>query len=118
MPHDFLGSIDERTACVLCYVPIFGILPAVVFLAAQRFRTNYRVRFNAFQALYLFVLWLIVSWAMPSMFGEHAGGALGSLIRVGLIACSVYLLVKATQRHDVRLPVIGELAMRSTHEQL
>lgn len=117
VPHDLLHSLDEQTACVLCYIPVVGIIPSVIFLAAQRFRTNYRVRFNAFQALYLFVVWLIVSWAMPSMFGGGDEGLRG-LLRVGLIALSIFLLVKTSRRQDVRIPVIGELAMRSTHEQL
>jgi uncharacterized membrane protein len=121
-PHSVLDGIDDRMACILCYIPVFGIIPAVIFLAAQKFRHNYRVRFNAFQGLYMFVAWLIVSSAFPSLFaGAWDSGVehmfLG-LLRVALIVCWIYLMVKASQQQDVRLPIVGDLAARSTHEQL
>ena len=123
-PHtDFLGSLSDRTACILCYVPVLGVIPAIVFLASSRFRLHSRVRFDAFQALYLFVAWLIVSSAMPTLFfggmGEWgAERSLISLLKLGLFICWVYLLVKAAQEQQVRLPIIGDLAARSSNEQL
>ena len=120
---DFLQGISDRTACVLCYVPVFGVIPAIIFLAAQRFRTNARVRFDAFQSLYLFVAWLIISSAIPTLFfaGVHPWGieaALLALCKVAVFICWVYLLIKAAQEQQVRLPVLGDLAARSTTEQL
>lgn len=117
--HDFLAEISDRTACILCYVPVFGIIPAVIFLASQRFRTNYRVRFNAFQGLYLFVIWLIVSSAVPTILPGFPGGhALNDLASLALISCWIYMLVKASKDEQVKLPIVGDLAARSTHEQL
>ncbi len=112
-----------RTALILCYIPVFGVIPAVIFLASQRFRTNYNVRFNAFQALYLFVLWLILSSAIPTLLftglpGQTLERAAFELLKVAVIVCWIYLLVKAAQEEQVRLPVIGDLAARSTHEQI
>ncbi len=118
-PHDFLAGIDERTACMLCYIPIFGIIPDVIFLSAQRFRRNVRVRFDAFQGLYIFVLWLIVSSAVPGFFGDRmTEHSITGLLRLCLIICWIYLLVKASQSQQVRLPVLGDLAARSAFEQL
>lgn len=119
---DFLDGISDRTASILCYIPVFGVIPAIIFLAAQRFRGNIRVRFNAFQALYLFVTWLIVTSAAPTIiFGTHGWGVehvfLG-LIKFALFICWVYLLVKAANQEEVRLPILGDLAARSTTEQL
>ena len=121
---DFLGSISDRTASVLCYIPVFGVIPAIVFLASQRFRHNSRVRFDGFQSVYLFVLWLVVSSALPTLLYSGspphvwlAGGFLG-LIKVAVFVCWVYLLIKAAQRQQVHLPIIGDLAARSTTEQL
>ena len=118
----FFDSIDDRTACILCYIPVLGIVPSIFVLAAKRFRANYRVRFNAFQGLYLFVAWLIVSSALPSLLvGSWDRGfehLLIAFLRLGLIFCWIYMLVQASQRNDVHLPIIGDLAARSTHEQL
>ena len=60
------GSISDRTASILCYIPVFGVIPAIIFLAVQKYRTNPRVRFDAFQSLYLFVAFLVVSVVLPA----------------------------------------------------
>ena len=121
--HDFLDGVSDRTALILCYIPVFGVIPAIIFLASQRFRTHYRVRFNAFQALYLFVLWLILSSAVPTLLFSGLPGAgferaVFELLKIGIVFCWIYLLVKAAQEQDVHLPIIGDLAARSTHEQI
>lgn len=120
---DFLANLSPRTASILCYVPIFGVIPSIVFLASQRFRTNGRVRFDGFQSLYLFVAWLILSSAAPTLLLTGVGSfglerALLGLLKLGVLVCWVYLLIKATQEQQIRLPIIGDLAARSTTEQL
>jgi uncharacterized membrane protein len=120
---DLLDGISDRTASILCYVPVFGVIPAVVFLAAHKYRTNVRVRFDAFQALYLFVAWLIISSAVPTLlFSGFPGSGIEhvvlELIKLAVVVCWIYLLVKAAQQEQVRLPIIGDLAARSTTEQL
>lgn len=120
---DPLARMSDRTASVLCYIPVFGVLPAIIFLAIQRYRTNAKVRFNAFQSLYLFVAFLIVSSVLPSFFwfGFHDLGfhhVLIPLLKAAVFAIWIYLLVKAAQEQQVHLPVIGDLAARSAAEQL
>ncbi len=119
---DFLDGLSDRTASILCYIPVFGIIPAIIFLASHKYRRNARVRFNAFQSLYLFVAWLIISAAAPTLlftgfpgFGvEHL---IVGMLKVAVFICWIYLLVKAAQEQDVRVPIIGDLAARSTSEQ-
>ncbi len=114
---DFLDGITDRTAAILCYIPVFGVIPAIIFLASKKFRGNTRVRFNGFQSLYLFVAWLIVSSAVPVLLSGDIPG-FGAVLKFAVFACWVYLLVKAAHEEQVRLPVIGDLAARSTTEQL
>ncbi len=119
---DFLGGMSDRTASILCYIPVFGVIPAIVFLASQHYRTNSRVRFNAFQALYLFVTWLIVSSAFPTLFFGFPGWGIEhvllGILKLLLFVCWIYLLIKAANEEQVRLPILGDLAARSTTEQL
>src|ERR1700694_466904 len=68
-PPDYMAGVSARTASLLCYVPMLGWIVAIVVLASARFRNNSKVRFNAFQGIYLFVAWLIVHWALGPMFG-------------------------------------------------
>jgi uncharacterized membrane protein len=119
---DFLDGISDRTASILCYIPVFGVIPAIVILASQKFRANVHVRFNAFQSVYLFVTWLIVSSAIPVMVLAIPGWGIEhmflGLLKTVLFFSWIYLLVKATQQEQVKLPILGDLAARSTTEQL
>jgi uncharacterized membrane protein len=113
-------NVSPRTASILCYVPVFGVIPAIIILASHRFRQNAIVRFNAFQSVYLFVAWLIVSTAIP-IFQVMGGGLehlMLSLLKVVFFVCWIILLVKASQEQQLHLPIIGDLAARSTSEQL
>jgi uncharacterized membrane protein len=110
--EDLVDGISERTASILCYVPVFGVIPSIVFLASRKFRHNRRVRFDGFQSIYLFVTWLIVSSAGPFQRG------LSSLFETLLTICWIFLLVKAAQSEQVHLPILGDLAARSASEQL
>lgn len=115
-------NITPRTASILCYIPVFGIIPAIIILASRRFRSNATVRFNAFQSVYLFVAWLIVSSAIPvllfSMPGFGIEHSILELVKLGFLVCWIVLLVKASQNQQLHLPVIGDLAARSTTEQV
>ena len=115
-------NINPRTASILCYIPIFGVIPAIIVLASQRFRGNAKVRFNAFQSVYLFVAWLIVSTALPVVFlgmpGFGPEKGLLELIKLGFLVCWIVLLVKASHNQQLHLPIVGDLAARSTTEQL
>ena len=87
---DYLHGVTPRTASLLCYIPIVGWVVAIVVLASVRFREDAKVRFHAFQGLYLFVAWLIVDWVLspllsfPHEWGPlqgHSGADEGSGIR-------------------------------------
>ncbi len=107
---DFLGGISERNASILCYIPVFGIIPSIIFLASQKFRHNQRVRFDGFQSIYLFVAYLILTSV------GHRGPE--SLFELFIFILWIYLLVKAAQNEQVHLPILGDLAARSASEQL
>lgn len=118
---DFLSNINTRTASLLCYIPVVGWIPAVVVLAAARFRHDYTARFNAFQGLYIFVAWLIVEWVVTPMFrfpGLRFEAVFPSLFKAAVLLTWVFMLVKVSQGETYHLPVIGELAERSVSEQV
>src|SRR5205085_11896359 len=60
--NDFWSNISHRNAALLCYIPWVGWIAAIAVLASDRFRTERRLRFHAFQGLYLFAAWLMVEW--------------------------------------------------------
>ena len=115
------SGISNRNASLLCYIPLVGWIFAIVILASARFRREYDVRFDAFQGLYLFVVWLIVN-AVVSPFlrfpglGPHVD--LAGLPKLVVIIVWIFMLVKVSQGERYSLPIVGELADRSVREQV
>jgi uncharacterized membrane protein len=102
----------------LCYVPWVGWIASIVVLAADKFREQKEVRFHAFQGLYLFVIWLFVDWVFGPLTGYSSSSRMiERLMKLGLVATSLFMVVKTTQGETVRLPLLGELAERSVSEQ-
>jgi uncharacterized membrane protein len=117
-PVDPLSGLSARTASILCYIPTIGWIPAVIVLAARKFRGDHIVRFHAFQGLYLFAAWLVVSWvirplslALPDHFVR-----VDHLLEALLLGVSIFMMVKASHDETYVLPIIGELAQRSATE--
>ncbi|MFB3829602.1 MAG: zinc-ribbon domain-containing protein [Bryobacteraceae bacterium] len=116
-PRDVLAGVTPRTASILCYLPLVGWIPAIVVLAARRFRHDRAVRFDAFQGLYLFVAWLIVDNVIVPLTHMVPRVHIGDFLRLVMLGVWVFMIIKASQRQTVALPVIGELAERSLAER-
>lgn len=119
------GSLNPRTASILCYIPVVGWIPAIVVLASQRFRTERAVRFHAFQGIYLFVAWLLVDWVIGPLYSLPVlhGGRLfpgifvGGILKAVIFFAWIFMLIKTSQEETYKLPLLGELAERSVAEQ-
>jgi len=121
---DLMNGISNRNAALLCYIPMVGWLAAIVVLASERFRKEMRVRFHAFQGLYLFVAWLMVEWVIsPALYFSDWGPGFGlhrlvsRALQLLIFAAWIIMLIKVSHDEDYRLPIIGELADRSACEQ-
>jgi uncharacterized membrane protein len=117
-----MSGISPRTANVLCYIPMVGWLAGIVILASSRFRNDPRVRFNAFQGLYLFVAWLLVDWVLSPILGwplpgPHFHHVVPVLLKVAVFGAWVFMLIKTSQDEGYKLPILGELAEKSVLEQ-
>jgi uncharacterized membrane protein len=120
---DYLHGISPRTASLLCYIPIVGWVVAIVVLASQRFRQDARVRFHAFQGLYLFVAWLIVDWVVsplmhiPGEFGPGVYRIFPAMLQVAVLCAWIFMIIKTAHDEVYKLPILGELAEKSVSEQ-
>lgn len=117
--QDPLANMSPRTAAILCYIPTVGWIFAVIALAARRFKTDTVVRFHAFQGLYLFAAWLMVQWVIRpmSMAFSNSGVRVDRILEGLLVAVSIFMIIKASRDEAYVLPIIGELAQRSSVEQ-
>lgn len=109
--------MTPRTAAILCYIPVVGWIAAIVVLAADKFRGNRAVRFHAFQGLYLFVAWLIVSEVLGPLFRPLGVLRIDALLHAAILFMWIFMIIKASQDQVYSLPVIGELAERSVSER-
>jgi len=122
--QDFWSNISHRNAALLCYIPWVGWIAAIGVLASERFRSEKRLRFHAFQGLYLFAAWLMVEWVVTPMLvfpsstvGFPVFRSISQILHLIIVGAWIFMLMKVSQDVDYRLPVLGELADRSVHEQ-
>jgi len=122
-PADITGFWN-RNASLLCYIPWFGWIAAIIALATDRFRRDFEVRFHAFQGLYLFVAWLLVDWVVSPVlrmsgygFWEPMPHMGGGVLHLLILAGWIVMIVKVRHQEHYRLPIIGDLAERSVAEQ-
>jgi len=122
--HDFWTNISHRNAALLCYIPWVGWIAAIAVLASERFRTERRLRFHAFQGLYLFAAWLMVSWVIGPMLTYPVPAAgfpfyrtISQILHLLIVGAWIFMLMKVSHDEDYRLPVLGQLADRSVSEQ-
>jgi uncharacterized membrane protein len=113
----------NKNAALLCYIPWFGWIAAILVLASGRYRRDYEVRFHAFQGLYLFVVWLLVDWVVSPVLRMTGYGFWqplprgGGILHLLILAGWIVMIVKVTQGQHYRLPILGDLAERSVAEQ-
>ena len=122
--QDFWSNISHRNAALLCYIPWVGWIAAIAVLASDRFRSERRLRFHAFQGLYLFAAWLMVEWVFTPMLafpvsnvGFSIYRTISQLLHLVIVGAWIFMLIKVSHDQDYHLPVIGDLADRSVSEQ-
>lgn len=106
------SGMSSNVAGALAY---FTIIPAILFIVLEQFKSDKFVRFHAFQSLFfqlgIFVCWIpimIVGW-IP--FIGWLILILGMLVLgLGGFVCWVLLVFKAYNNEKFELPVIGKIA--------
>lgn len=113
------GNMNDRNTATLCYIPWVGWIASVVVLASARYRTNHEIRFHAFQGLYLFVGWLLIDWVVDPLFMPFPSPLrhISGLLKLGVFVAWIFMIIKVRNGEDYRLPLVGDLADRSAHEQ-
>lgn len=110
------GGLSDNVAGALAY---FTIIPAILFLVIDPFKTRRFVRFHSFQCLFLaaaaFAFWIIfgvLATALSFMGGGMLIGMVSFLVQIGIIVVWFIAVIKAYQGQEFRLPVIGDLAAK------
>jgi uncharacterized membrane protein len=107
-------GIAENVAGLLCYMPFFGWVAALVFFLVDK---RFFVKFHAVQSLALHVALIILSVAlgffMAMLHLMHiwfVGVLIYPLFWLAVFVLMIFLIVKAYQHETIKLPVIGDFS--------
>ena len=113
-------GMADNVAGMLCYLA--GWITGLIFLLIEPFKNNKVVRFHAFQSIF-FNVGVIAVWIAYGIVASILGsishglaflitGPLFIVIWLGSIACWIFLMVKAYNNQQFKLPFIGDLAAK------
>jgi len=91
----------------MCYVLL--LVTGILFLLLEPYKRNRRVRFHAFQSIFVNVA-IIVLWVAISVFAKSLALLLSPLFLLVCLFLWVFLIWKALQNQTVILPLIGPMA--------
>lgn len=106
------GGMADNVAGTLCYV--LGFITGILFLVLEPYNKNKKIRFHAFQSIFLsvawFAVWFVLSTLVGAMFSFGLMFMLMNLLSLAVFVLWIYMLVMTYQDKKVLLPVIGPLA--------
>ena len=106
------GGLEENVAGALCYS--LGIITGIVFLVLEPYSKNPRIRFHAFQSIFLAAAFLLLYYIVLFL-GAASWGAfwiLSPLISLAFIALWLFMMWKTYNNQKILLPVIGDIAQK------
>lgn len=94
---------------MLCY--IIPVICPIVFLVVEPYKSDRKIRFDAFQSIFLWVGFIALRIGFGILVGiSYHLWFLFSLLGLAEFAISVLLAIKAYQGERFALPVIGPIA--------
>jgi uncharacterized membrane protein len=107
------APLADNVASALCYV--LGLVTGILFLVISPYNQNRRIRFHAFQAIFLHVALIVCYFVLGFLLGVLRGFGffmLWPLVGLAFFVLWVYMIISAYQGKTVVLPVIGNLAQQ------
>jgi uncharacterized membrane protein len=112
-------GISLNAASALCY--LFGLLTGIFFLVLAPYNQDRRVRFHAFQSIFLNIAVIVIHLGVTilALMFHAVSFSLGLLmsslhllVSFGFFLVWLYMMWKSSQGETVVLPIIGPLAER------
>ena|SRR5579863_4794168 len=104
------SGLTDNVASALCYS--LGLITGILFLVLAPYNQNPKIRFHAFQSIFMHVAAISV-WIVFLILSAVSGGLLifvMPLVWLGFFVLWLFLIIKAYQDQKLVLPVIGPLA--------
>ncbi len=111
-----VAALQPNIAGLLCY--LVGFITGIYFLVADPYKRDPFVRFHALQSIFLSIVWFAAYFAIgmltaitPYTFWQVVW-MLHSLLGLAFFIMWVFLMYKAYNHAQFKLPFIGELAAK------
>src|SRR5258708_1647644 len=104
------AGLTDNVAGALCYA--LGLIKGILFLVLAPYNQNRKIKFHAFQSIFLHVSVIIV-WMGFWILAMVTGGLLifvSPLIWLAFFVLWIIVIIKAYQDQKLVLPIIGPLA--------
>lgn len=104
------SGLSDDAASGLAYLTF---IPAIIFLVVAPYNTNPKIKFHAWQSIFLSGVWVCV-WIVNTVLLAipFLGWAIALLLGLGLFVLWLISIVQAFQGKRFVIPVIGALAAK------
>jgi uncharacterized membrane protein len=104
------SGIPSNVASLLCY--IIPVVCPIIFLVVDPYKTDRKIRFDAFQSLFLTIGFVAIGIAVGILtaMSWRLSATLSPLVSLAELILIVFLAFKAFQNEKVVLPIIGPIA--------
>jgi uncharacterized membrane protein len=120
-PQSGSAGLQRNIAGVLCYTLL--VLTGILFLVIAPYNKDRFIRFHAFQSIFFHITWIVIGMVL-SFLSEIMPWGISGLVSVmqfltflGGLGLWIYLMVKAYNNEEYKLPVIGDLAEQQAGKQ-
>lgn len=111
------SPMSSNVAGLLCY--ILGLFTGIFFLVFEPYKNDKFVRFHAFQSIFFSIVCIVISsifsaFVIAMLFSGifFFGTLLARLVQLAIFAAWVFLMYKAYNNEQFKLPVIGDIAAK------
>jgi uncharacterized membrane protein len=102
-------GLASNIASMLCYV--IPVVCPIIFLVVEPYKSDRKIRFDAFQSIFLWVFFIAARIALGIVVGiSYHLYFLYSVLGLAELAISVLMAIKAFQGEKFVLPIIGPIA--------
>jgi uncharacterized membrane protein len=118
------AGMTSNVAGALAY--LFGFITGIIFLVLEPYKRDPFVRFHAFQSIFyniamivVMIVWNIITGIMALALGflGMLFGLLGTLIGLAFFVYWIFLMYKAYNKEEYKIPFIGDFAAKQAGQQ-
>jgi uncharacterized membrane protein len=111
------AGLSDNAASALCYLA--GFITGIIFLVISPYSANRRVRFNAWQSIFLSLSAIIINWVLRILIWSilhlyFIGSGFLGLVSLGWFILWLYVIINTYNGKTIKLPVIGDFAEKQS----